>query len=112
VPFESSSLGSKALASLVAANGTPGAGLGYTATGEPIVLLTVPAGIVVAGTAFGPRRRRRDGDCPRAFGGRGLAAGGAVRLRRSSEAGAVARQRGLGAASALEEVCAAPMQGP
>lgn len=53
VPFESSPLGSKALATLVGATATAGAGLGYAATGEPIVLLTVPAGIVVAGAALG-----------------------------------------------------------
>jgi hypothetical protein len=53
VPFESSPLGSKALATLVGATSTAGAALGYAATGEPIVLVTVPAGIVVAGVALG-----------------------------------------------------------
>jgi hypothetical protein len=53
IPFESSPLGTKALASLIGATGTTGAALGYAATGEPIVLVTVPAGIVIAGVALG-----------------------------------------------------------
>lgn len=53
VPFESSPLGAKALATLIGATGTAGAALGYAATGEPIVLVTVPAGIVIAGVAIG-----------------------------------------------------------
>jgi hypothetical protein len=53
VPFESSPLGSKALATLVGATASAGAGLGYAANGDPIVLITVPAGIVVAGVALG-----------------------------------------------------------
>jgi len=53
VPFESSPLGSKALATLVGATASAGAGLGYAANGDPIVLITVPAGIVVAGAALG-----------------------------------------------------------
>jgi hypothetical protein len=53
VPFESSPLGSKALATLVGGTSTAGAALGYAATGDPIVLVTVPAGIVVAGVALG-----------------------------------------------------------
>jgi hypothetical protein len=53
IPFESSPLGAKALAALVGATSTAGAALGYAATGEPIVLVTVPAGIVIAGAAIG-----------------------------------------------------------
>ncbi|HET6505609.1 MAG TPA: hypothetical protein VFG42_02360 [Baekduia sp.] len=54
IPFESSPLGAKALASLIGATtGTTGAALGYAATGEPLVLVTVPAGIVIAGVALG-----------------------------------------------------------
>ncbi len=53
VPWESSPLGSKALATLITSTGAAGAALGYGATGEPIVLLTVPAGIVIVGTALG-----------------------------------------------------------
>lgn len=53
IPFESSPLGAKALATLVGATGTTGAVLGYAATGEPLVLVTVPAGIVLAGAALG-----------------------------------------------------------
>ena len=53
VPFESSPLGAKALATLVGTTGTAGAALGYAATGDPIVLITVPAGIVLAGAAIG-----------------------------------------------------------
>lgn len=32
---------------------TAGAALGYVATGDPVVLLTVPAGIVLVGAAVG-----------------------------------------------------------
>jgi hypothetical protein len=53
VPFESSPLGAKALATLVGTTGSAGAALGYAATSDPIVLLTVPAGIVIAGAALG-----------------------------------------------------------
>jgi hypothetical protein len=53
IPFESSPLSSKALATLVGGTTSAGAALGYAATGDPIVLVTVPAGIVVAGVAIG-----------------------------------------------------------
>ena len=53
VPFESSPLGAKSLATLVGATGTAGAALGYAASGDPIVLVTVPAGIIIAGAAIG-----------------------------------------------------------
>jgi hypothetical protein len=53
IPFESSPLGAASLASLVTATSTAGAALGYHATGDPILFLTVPAGIVVAGAALG-----------------------------------------------------------
>jgi hypothetical protein len=53
IPFESSPLGAKALATLVGATSTAGAALGYSATGHPMMLVTVPAGIVVAGAAIG-----------------------------------------------------------
>jgi hypothetical protein len=53
IPFESSPLGAKALATLIAGTTSAGAALGYAATGDPIVLVTVPAGIVVAGVAIG-----------------------------------------------------------
>jgi len=53
VPFESSPLGPKSLATLVGATGTAGAALGYAAGADPIVLVTVPAGIVIAGAAIG-----------------------------------------------------------
>lgn len=53
IPFESSPLGSKALATLVGTTGSAGAALGYAASGDPIVLVTVPAGIVIGGAALG-----------------------------------------------------------
>jgi hypothetical protein len=37
----------------MAASGTAGAALGYHATGEPLALVTVPAGIVIAGVSLG-----------------------------------------------------------
>jgi hypothetical protein len=53
IPFESSPLGAKSLAALVTGATTVGAALGYAATREPIVLLTVPAGLVLGGAAVG-----------------------------------------------------------
>jgi len=53
VPFESSPLGAKALSDLAAAGGGIGAALGAYATGDPLLLLAVPAGIVVCGAAHG-----------------------------------------------------------
>lgn len=64
VPVESSPLGGKSLAELVTATGSVGAAVGCYASGDPLVLLVVPAGIVVCGAAHGvveglrPRRRR------------------------------------------------------
>lgn len=53
IPFESSPLGGKTLTALVTASGSAGAALGYAATSDPIVLVTVPAGIVIGGAALG-----------------------------------------------------------
>lgn len=53
VPFESSPLSAKALSDLAAAGGGIGAAVGAYATGDPLVLLAVPAGIVVCGAAHG-----------------------------------------------------------
>lgn len=53
IPFESSPLEGKTLTALVTATGSAGAALGYAATSDPIVLVTVPAGIVIGGAALG-----------------------------------------------------------
>lgn len=53
VPFESSPLGPKALSELATAGGGVGAALGAYATGDPLLLLVVPAGIIVCGAARG-----------------------------------------------------------
>jgi hypothetical protein len=53
VPFESSPLGAKALYDLVTASGGVGAAVGSYATGEPLLLLAVRAGIIVCGGARG-----------------------------------------------------------
>lgn len=53
VPFESSPLGAKALSDLAATGGGIGAAVGAYATGDPLPLLAVPAGIVVCGAAHG-----------------------------------------------------------
>jgi hypothetical protein len=53
VPFESSPLSAKALSDLAAAGGGIGAAVGAYATGDPLLLLAVPAGIVVCGAAHG-----------------------------------------------------------
>lgn len=53
VPFESSPLGPKALSDLAAAGGGIGAAVGAYATGDLLLLLVVPAGIVVCGAAHG-----------------------------------------------------------
>jgi hypothetical protein len=53
VPFESSPLTAKALSDLAAAGGGIGAAVGAYATGDPLLLLAVPAGIVVCGAAHG-----------------------------------------------------------
>jgi len=43
----------RVLAGVLAATGGAGAGLGYAATRNVLVLLTVPAGIVLVGVAIG-----------------------------------------------------------
>ncbi len=43
----------RVLAAVLAATGGTGAALGYAATGDPYVLLTVPVGIVCVGIAVG-----------------------------------------------------------
>jgi hypothetical protein len=53
VPFESSPLAPKALSDLAAAGGGIGGALGAYVTGDPLLLLTIPAGIVVCGAARG-----------------------------------------------------------
>lgn len=53
IPFESSPLGGKSLAALITTTGSAGAALGYAGSGDPIVLVTVPAGIVLGGAAVG-----------------------------------------------------------
>lgn len=53
IPFESSPLGAKSLAALITTTGSVGAALGYAGSGDPIVLVTVPAGIVLGGAAIG-----------------------------------------------------------
>lgn len=53
IPFESSPLGAKSLAELATASGSVGAAVGYSATGDLLVLLLVPAGIIVCGAARG-----------------------------------------------------------
>lgn len=53
VPFESSPLGPKALSELATAGGGVGAAVGAYATGHPLLLLVVPAGIIVCGAARG-----------------------------------------------------------
>lgn len=53
VPFESSPLSAKALSDLAAAGGGIGAAIGAYATGDPLLLLAVPTGIVVCGAAHG-----------------------------------------------------------
>lgn len=61
VPFESSPLGAKALSDLAAAGGGIGAAVGAYATGDPLLLLAVPAGIVVCGAAHGVAEALRIG---------------------------------------------------
>ncbi len=52
VPFEASPLGGKAIAEIVtAAGGSAGGAVGFAATGEPLLLIVVPAGIVLCGAA-------------------------------------------------------------
>ncbi len=53
VPFESSPLAPRALSDLAAAGGGIGAAVGAYATGDSLLLLAVPAGIVVCGAAHG-----------------------------------------------------------
>jgi hypothetical protein len=53
VPFESSPLTSKSLSDLAAAGGGLGGALGACVTGDPLLLLTIPAGIIVCGAARG-----------------------------------------------------------
>jgi len=53
VPFESSPVTSKSLGDLAAAGGGIGGAIGAYATGHPLLLLAVPAGIIVCGAARG-----------------------------------------------------------
>ena len=54
VPFESSPLAAQSLAELIASNAEEVTGaLGRAATGDPLLLLAVPAGIIVCGAARG-----------------------------------------------------------
>lgn len=53
VPFESSPLTPKSLSELAAAGGGIGGALGAYVTGDPLLLLTIPAGIIVCGAARG-----------------------------------------------------------
>jgi hypothetical protein len=54
VPFESSPLRGRSLAEIIAASGTAGAAVvGYHATGDPLMILKVPAGLIIAGAALG-----------------------------------------------------------
>lgn len=53
IPFESSPLGPKALSDLATAGGGVGVAVGAYASGHPILLLAIPAGIVVCGAAAG-----------------------------------------------------------
>jgi hypothetical protein len=53
VPFESSPLTPKSLSELAAAGGSIGGALGAYVTGDPLLLLTIPAGIIVCGAARG-----------------------------------------------------------
>lgn len=61
IPFESSPLGGKALSELAAAGGGIGGALGAYATGDPLLLLAIPAGIVVCGAANGVAEALRIG---------------------------------------------------
>lgn len=53
VPFESSPLGQKALSDLATAGGGVGVAVGVYTTGDPLLLLVVPAGMIVCGAASG-----------------------------------------------------------
>jgi hypothetical protein len=53
VPVESSPLSSKSLGDLAAAGGGLGGALGAYVTGDPLLLLTIPTGIIVCGAARG-----------------------------------------------------------
>jgi hypothetical protein len=53
VPFESSLLSAKSLADLATAGGGVGAAAGAYATGDLLLLLVVPAGIIICGAARG-----------------------------------------------------------
>jgi hypothetical protein len=53
VPFESSPLTPKSLSDLAAAGGGIGGALGAYVTGDPLLLLTIPTGIIVCGAARG-----------------------------------------------------------
>lgn len=53
VPIESSPLGGKALSDLATAGSGIGGALGAYATGEPLLLLTIPGGIVLCAAARG-----------------------------------------------------------
>jgi hypothetical protein len=53
VPFESSPLSPKSLSDLATAGGGIGGALGAYLTGDPLLLVTIPAGIIVCGAARG-----------------------------------------------------------
>jgi hypothetical protein len=53
VPFESSPLTPKSLSDLATAGGSLGGALGAYVTGDPLLLLTIPTGIIVCGAARG-----------------------------------------------------------
>ena len=53
VPFEASPLTPKSLSDLAAAGGGIGGALGAYVTGDPLLLLTIPTGIIVCGAARG-----------------------------------------------------------
>lgn len=53
VPFESSPLTRKSLSDLAAAGGGLGGALGAYVTGDPLLLLTIPTGVILCGAARG-----------------------------------------------------------
>lgn len=53
VPFETSPLSAQSFASVLGAGGGVGGAVGYYATGDPLILVAVPAGIIICGAAAG-----------------------------------------------------------
>jgi hypothetical protein len=60
IPFESSPLDAKSLTEIASATGATAA-LGYFGTDHPLILITLPAGIVICGAAIGVAEALRDG---------------------------------------------------